>query len=133
MLGTGIRKLFRTSAPSSNGPEPKFIWLAKITGVKNVDQISKAPDFICIEKCHFLSRSVSLALKQTRPFAAICHKVSISVASRSRLPPLPPEINVGMLDRGRGSTADSEGLTAPSNIDFWGGGGRSDFEVFLNK
>ena len=47
------KNFFRTSALSSNGPKPKFIWLAKITGVKNLDQKSKAVEFICNENCTF--------------------------------------------------------------------------------
>ena len=68
------KKLFRTSALSSDGLHPNFIWLAIKTGLQIVDQISLARDFICIEKCTFYCDSVSFQLKETTPLAKIRRK-----------------------------------------------------------
>ena len=89
------KKLFRTSAPSSDGLHPNFIWLAIKTGLQIVDQISLAPEFICIEKCTFYCDSVSFQLKETTPLAKIRRKLHHFDRFPVLLPPLPPKSMLG--------------------------------------
>ena len=56
---TSTKKLFRTSALSSDGLHPGHIWLAIITGLQIVCHTPKAIEFICIEKCTFYCDFVS--------------------------------------------------------------------------
>ena len=92
---TCIKKLFRTSALSSDGLHPNFIWLAIKTGLQIVDQISLVLDFICIEKCMFYCDSVSFQLKETTPLAKIRRKPNHFDRFPVLLPPLPPKSMLG--------------------------------------
>ena len=92
---TCMKKLFRTSAQSSDGLHPNFIWLAIKTGLQIVDQISLVLDFICIEKCMFYCDSVSFQLKETTPLAKIRRKPYHFDRFPVLLPPLPPKSMLG--------------------------------------
>ena len=90
-----IKKLFRTSALSSDGLHPNFIWLAIKTGLQIVDHSSLALEFICIEKCTFCCDSVSFQLKETTPLAKIRRKPNHFDRFPVLLPPLPPKSMLG--------------------------------------
>ena len=62
-----------------------------MTRIKNVDQIREERDFIFIENEHFCDASAAYPLSEIRRLAKLCSKVSISAASRSCFPPLPPK------------------------------------------
>ena len=56
--------------------------MGQTTRIKNVDQSPQVLDFILVENDHFCDADVAFALKETRPFAAVCVEVDMSAASR---------------------------------------------------
>ena len=87
---------FRPSAPPSNTRQRDPVWLAQITGIKNVDQIPELPEFICIENDRFFSYFLSWVVLNQRvdplPWPATTENAQLCAHAALRSSPLPSNL-----------------------------------------